>query len=356
MKIDMKSEIHKNRFKRMVFVCVCATLSAFGYAGGLLQPAKLFVELPEYCPTPDALAVAPDGSLTLSCPNYAKGGHPGVLVRISKDGVVTKLADVVGVGGKGTSRPMGIAYAPDGSLFVNANQGKNGRLLRMTFKDGALESTEVVAQGLNGPNGLRYHKGALYVTIAMMPKVETGKNTGGVYRFDATDRDVQVNNDLSDPNLIYTADTQNPKKQFGLDGLVFDDKGYLYVGDFGDGTVYRLTLDREGKKVIDEEVYAQFSNTTGVDGISIDDAGNLYLAGFSLNQIVKIDTNRKATVIAEYPDNDGSNGQLDQPADLIVHQGRLIISNFDLMVEPGMVNKGHSKPYTLSVIDLDEID
>ena len=31
--------------------------------------AKLFTELPNYCPTPEAFDIAPDGSLTLSCPN-----------------------------------------------------------------------------------------------------------------------------------------------------------------------------------------------------------------------------------------------------------------------------------------------
>ncbi|MBK1879878.1 SMP-30/gluconolactonase/LRE family protein [Pelagicoccus mobilis] len=343
------------RIKHLTLVLSIAACSALPPALHAQTPAKLFAELPEYCPTPDALAVAPDGSITLSCPNYAKGGFPGILVSISKDGTVSKLADVPGANGKASARPMGIAYAPDGSLFVNANQGPHGRLLRMTFKNGQHEKTEVVAKGLNGPNGLRYKDGALYVTIAMMPKVETGKNTGGVYRFKETDRNIQVNNDLSDPNLIFTAETQNPKKQFGLDGLVFNKAGDLFVGDFGDGTIYRLTLKSDGT-VASSEVYAQAPNTAGVDGIDIDEAGNLYLAGFSQNQILKVDTNKDVSVIAEYPDNNGANGELDQPADLMVHKGRLYISNFDLMVEAGMKNTGHSKPYTISVIDLSEVE
>jgi len=100
-------------------------------------------------------------------------------------------------------------------------------------------------------------------------------------------------------------------------------------------------------------IYAQAPNTAGIDGMSIDQAGNLYLAGFSQNQILKVDTQGTVSVIADYPDNDGSNGQLDQPADLIVYDNKLIISNFDLMITEGMLNTKHSKPYTLSVINLD---
>ena len=69
-----------------------------------------------------------------------------------------------------------------------------------------------------------------------------------------------------------------------------------------------------------------------------------------------MDTNKRVSVIAEYPDNNGANGELDQPADLMEHKGRLYISNFDLMVEAGMKNTGHSKPYTISVINLAEVE
>ncbi|MCG8606532.1 hypothetical protein MJD09_16305, partial [bacterium] len=43
--------------------------------------AKLFATLPDYCPTPDAFAIAPDGTLTLSCPNFADTSKNGVLLK-----------------------------------------------------------------------------------------------------------------------------------------------------------------------------------------------------------------------------------------------------------------------------------
>lgn len=42
-----------------------------------------------------------------------------------------------------------------------------------------------------------------------------------------------------------------------------------------------------------------------------DEDGNLYVIGFSQNQLWKIDTGDNTSIIAEYPDNDGRNGELD---------------------------------------------
>lgn len=318
-----------------------------------LQPAQLFSSLPDNCPTPDAFAIAPDGSLTLSCPNYADGNKPGVLLRLAKDGSPSLLGVVPGLTPERRAQPMGLAYAPDGALFVVDNQGKNqGRILRLTFSDDAIASTEVVAQGMSSPNGIRYHDGKLYITQLRLPKFNTKSITSGLYYFNESDRNVEVASDGSSPNLLFSVQTENPDRQFGLDGLVFDKQGRLYVGNLGDGQIYQLTLSRDGRTVIESELYATTPKGSGPDGITIDKAGNLYLAGFTNNTIIKIDKHRQVSVIASYPDNDGSNGQIDQPADLIAHDGKLFISNFDLMGGKGIVNQGHSKPYTISVIDL----
>jgi len=315
--------------------------------------AKLFAELPDYCPTPDAFDIAPDGSLTLSCPNYADKSKTGVLMTITKDGKVSKLIEVPVLEQSGVSKPMGIAYDNNGALYVCDNQGNKGRLLKLTFDKNILVDTEVIAYGFNSINGIRYHKNAVYITQTKLPKLKEDKVVGGVYRFKTTDRNIEILNDRSDKNLIHTSKTQNPNRQVGLDGLVFNNEGNLLVGNLGDATIYKLTLSKEGT-VIKDEVYAKLPINSAPDGINIDAKGNLYVAGFAQNQIFKIDTNKKVTILAQYPDNDGSNGGLDQPADLIVYGDKLIISNFDLMVTKGMLNSKHSKPFTLSYINLKE--
>ncbi|EWH11938.1 hypothetical protein DS2_02103 [Catenovulum agarivorans DS-2] len=315
-----------------------------------LQPAKLFAQLPDSCPTPDAFDIAPDGSLTLSCVNYANK-QPGMLLSLSATGEVSEIGLVPA--GKRPARPMGIAYAPDGSLFVADNAGKHqGRLIRLTFnQQGKIATSEVVAQGMTSPNGVRYHNGFVYLTQLQLPKAKTKHLTSGVYRFKETDRNINVASDGTSKHLIYSTQTKNPDRQFGIDGLVFDKAGALYVGNLGDAVIHKLTLDANGV-VVDDRIYAQLPNSVGPDGINIDAEGNLYLAGFLQNEIYKIDTNQKVTLLAKYPDNNGANGEIDQPADLIVYQGKLVVSNFDLMKGKGIVNSGHGKPYTVSYIEL----
>ena len=317
-----------------------------------LQSTQLYLELPEYCPTPDAFAIAPDGSLTLSCPNYASKEIKGILVKITKDGKVKELSKVLGSKPETFASPMGIAYAPDGTLIVCANQGaNNGRVLKLTFENDELKNTEVIAYGINNPNGVKIHNGNIYVTTPVLPKYKTDKMTSGVYRFSLYDREVEVKNDSTDKNLIFTTQTNNPVRQFGLDGLTFDNKGNLLVGDFGDGIIHQLKLSDKGK-VLSNGIYAALPDTSGIDGMTMDKKGNLYVVGFSQNQLWKIDAQKRILLIAEYPDNDGSNGELDQPVDVVIYNGKLVISNFDLMIDEDMVNRRHSKPYVLSVLQL----
>ena len=315
---------------------------------------KLFISLPEYCPIPDNMALAPDGTLTLTCPNF-KGGKEGIIVSITTDKKVAKLAQLSGREEGLIGKPMGLDYAPDGSLFVCNNQGKGkGQVLRLTFKDGVVDSTQVVASGIS-PNGLKYSNGYIYVTQPRMRKLSETSIVGGVYRFKQSDRNVVVSGKKNDPYLIFTAETTNPQRKAGLDGLTFDKNGNLYVAEFGDATIYKLSIDQKGK-VINDEIYAQLALNTGIDGMLMDEKNNLYVVGFSLNQLVKVDANKNISILAEYPDNDGSNGELDQPVDLCFFDGKLLISNFDSMTAPGMVNKSHNKPYTISYIDIKVLD
>jgi hypothetical protein len=53
----------------------------------------------------------------------------------------------------------------------------------------------------------------------------------------------------------------------------------------------------------------------------------------------------------ENDDTDGSDGLIDQTAECVVRDGKLIIANFDWPF-PGLKNQKFDKPYTISVIDL----
>ena len=321
----------------------------------LTTTTQHFATLPDNCPTPDAFDIAPDGSLTLSCPNFANKNLEGELFSLNHRGEVSHLVSVPRLKEKNKANPMGIAYGPDGALYVADSRGvKQGRILKLSFDGRKLINTEVIATGLN-PNGLRYFKGALYATQLTMPKVKSTNNTSGIYRIDVNARNLQLSNTLADPQLIFSVETQNPQKQIGLDGLAFDSKGHLYTANMGDGIVYKLTLDDAGQVTTTED-YAKVPWQASVDGMTFDQYDNMYLAGFASNQLFKIDSQQNVTVLADYPDNDGTNGQLDQPADLLVYGDKLIISNFDLMVGNGMENTQHGKPYTLSYFPLTAVE
>lgn len=86
----------KNILKSLLLLSTCSLSFAYSASDAKPQPAKLFATLPDYCPTPDAFDIAPDGNLTLSCPNFANSS-PSTLMRVTQDGEVSKISEILGV-------------------------------------------------------------------------------------------------------------------------------------------------------------------------------------------------------------------------------------------------------------------
>jgi sugar lactone lactonase YvrE len=366
-------------------VTAAALLS--GWQAGRQTP-RLLAVLPSAAVTPDGMAIAPDGDLVIACPNYAsyaKGATrpsvPACLLRLDKKGRVRKWVETPVLAETGRSCPMGIEFGPGGELYVVDNQNwasgngeageiNQGRILRLKFEGDRIVETAVVADGISHPNGLRYRDGQIYATVSMLPRVKRpdGLLTSAVYRFPAGAHDIHVANDLKDPNLLATFVTENRFVQYGADGLAFDRTGNLYVGNFGDGKIHRIAFDRSGG-VAANTVFAQtdmdnsldpalpgfFAKATAarlrsVDGICADRNDNLYAADFSNNAIVKISPAGAISVVAQNGDTDGRGGQLNEPGEPIVWNGRLVVSNFDAVTGPDKVNTHHDSPATLSVL------
>lgn len=326
------------------------------------QQSELFLTLPDYCPTPDGMAIAPNGDLIVACPNFAAQTQPACLIRVNKNGQITKWIDVPTLKESGYAAPMGIAFDTNGDLIVCDNQGwtgnpaaiSKGRLLRLKFDGDILKETIVIAENMEHPNGVRIKGDKIYVTQSSLPKIKdkTGLLVSGVYAFDKDSKNINITNTLEDKNLITTVITQNPEVQYGLDGLVFDKAGNLYVGNFGDGSIHKITFDASGN-VKSNDVWAQ--DTTQMrttDGICIDKNGNIIVADFSANGISVVDTSGKITRLAQSPDCDGSDGGLDQPGEPIIWNGMIVVSCFDIVTGPDKVNTKHDKPYTLAKLDL----
>lgn len=326
------------------------------------QQSELFLTLPDYCPTPDGMAIAPNGDLIVACPNFADQTQPACLIRVTKNGQITKWIDVPTLKESGYAAPMGIAFDTNGDLIVCDNQGwtgnpaaiSKGRLLRLKFDGDILKETVVIAENMEHPNGVRIKDDKIYVTQSSLPKIKdkTGLLVSGVYAFDKDSKNINITNTLEDKNLITTVITQNPEVQYGLDGLVFDKAGNLYVGNFGDGSIHKITFDASGN-VKSNDVWAQ--DTTQMrttDGICIDNNGNIIVADFSANGISAVDTSGKITRLAQSPDCDGSDGGLDQPGEPIIWNDMIVVSCFDIVTGPDKVNTKHDKPYTLAKLGL----
>jgi len=336
------------------------------------------------------MAIASDGSLVVACPNfasYAQGTNkpvvPACLAKIGLDGVAHKWIELPPMPETGRIAPMGIEFGPDGDLYMVDNQnwlagnGANGeinqgRILRLVLRNDRLEEIAVVAKGISHPNGIRYHNGYLYVTVSMLPKVKRpdGLLVSAVYRFPANGHEIEVTNTLADKSMIASFVTHNRYTRYGLDGIVFDSKGSLFVGNFGDGTIHKLVLDAKGNVIsntlfahTDFDIardpatpgflaYAAKTKLRTTDGICVDADDNLYVADFSNNSIDKITPDGKISVLAHNDDNDGQTGELNEPGEPIVWGGRLIVSNFDAVSGPDKVHTQHHSPATLSVIEL----
>ena len=368
-------------FHRSVWCLTAICLLGTPRVGLAQASSELLVVLPEFCPTPDGMAVDSAGNLVVACPNFADTDFPGCLIKVSPDGKVRKWCDIPRLAETGKALPMGIAFSDDGDLFVCDNQNwptgngdegevNQGRLLRLRIRDGKAAKTTVVARGISHPNGVRIRDGQAYVTVSMLPKVKRsdGLLTSAVYRFSVDDQGVELSNTLDDPNLLVSFVTRNPDCQYGADGLAFDSQGNLFVGNFGDGALHKVTFDEAGK-VTGNSIFAKTDFNTPMsspqfaermtkgkmrttDGICIDENDNIYVADFSNNAVCRVDPQGKIVVLAQSPDCDGSKGGLDQPGEPILWQGKLVVSCFDIVTGPDKVNTRHDKPFTLAWIEV----
>ena len=329
-----------------------------------MQTPKLFVKLPEeYVCTPDGMEIDQVGNMVLSCPNFADLSMASCICKIDKEGNVRKWFDVPVSEKTGEARAMGIAFGPDWDLYIVDNQGWagqeptafQGRILRVRMAQDEIEKVTVVAEGMEHPNGIRIKGDYLYVTQSMLSKVKTesGNLLSCVYRFHLDDENIQITNTLADEHIFATFETYNQDDQYGMDGIVFDKEGNLYVGNFGDGEMFKISFNEDGSIKENVSFAKDPKNLRSIDGMTIDEYGNIYIADFVVNAIAKVSPDGTVTRIAQSPDTDGFDGGLDQPGEPCVWNGKIIVSCFDLVTGGDKVNTGHELPATMSMLEIE---
>lgn len=299
---------------KMSIVAVC--LAAFT-AG-----AKT-VQMPPSCTTPDGLCVDSRGRLVIAAPNNDRK-QPGAVFRLeSPDAAPVKWFDVPPCPESGFASPMGICFGPLGELYVCDNQGAGkGRLLCITFKDDKVDRCEAVAVGLDNANGVKYLNGKVYMTQAFLYGVKRGDGaaSSGLYMFNASDRNVRVANAPSDPQCVFSDATRNPAIRGGLNGVAVDGNGIIYVGNYGDGRVWRLTPGADGRIAKAEEILHAGGASVTPDGMCVDSANNVYIADMRGDAAEMVSPSGGFSVVRK--------GGFLRPSEPCVWKGFLCVSNY----------------------------
>jgi hypothetical protein len=345
---------------RSLFLVAALAAGGMLAAGGCMKESKLLVALPDYVNTPDGMSLQPDNSIILSVPNYNDKKVPPVMVRITPDNKAELWYTLPAAEGPlGRLFPMGVARTPGGDLYLADNQfmedtNQKSRLWRIVVKNGKPQKMVLVANGFNVANGLAVGNGCVYVTESVL-EVGSKPLTSAVLRFRFDEENVQLTTPLAnDPHVIATFKSKKEQWGFGADGIAFDSKGNLFVGLFGEGEMYKITLDKRGK-VMSNTLFAKAPALMTCDGMSCDlRTDKLYVADSAANAVQVVSPDGSVRTLAKDGDiKDKLRGKLAQPCEALVRGNTIVVSNMDWPF-PGFVNTKWEMPATLSVITLDD--
>jgi len=330
-------------------------------SAALPKKSKLLVELPlDVCNTPDGMCLLPDGNIILSVPNFNDPSQPSVLMKITPDNKAEVFIELPNHPETGKPMgPLGICVAPSGDLFLADYQmegERQSRVMRIVMKDGQPQEIVPVITGFRVCNAVVVRDGYLYVSETQIDP-EAKPATSGVFRFkleNLEDAVIELATPVTDDaHLIAKLETFDETLPLGADGLCFDNEGNLYIGNFADGTVHKVEFDAEGN-VTSNKVFAKADFMKCADGLFFDpNSEKIYVADSRANAVEMVSLDGSVQTLAQNGDTDGLDGGMDQPCEVLVRNGEVIVSNMDRPVA-GCINTEYSKPCTLSVIKLDE--
>ncbi|MFH6990691.1 hypothetical protein ACHRVW_23380 [Flavobacterium collinsii] len=303
-----------------------------------LKRPTLFSNLGDTFGTPDAMAIDKKGNLYLSVPNgstFEKYGSK-ICVFNNLNQPVTWLDNLPLHPLTNRVHPMGMEFGPDGNLYIADNQNfankeHQSRLLRVIVENGKPIRTEVLVQGLNFANAIRWHKDRIYISDSALDV----KKQSGIYSFKMEELNkglIQLKPTDNAPYLIckFTLKPEAKEWALGVDGIAFDKKGDLYAGNFGDGVISKIEFSPDGK-VKSQKIIVDSDKLKCCDGLYYYEKTNsIYIANYDNNSVHVLDLNKNTlSLLWENGNADGSDGLLDNPCEPIIYKGKLLVVNFD---------------------------
>ncbi len=350
----------------------------------LLKPTKAIV-LPEGMLHPDGMAVCPKtGDIILAIPTIGDKGNAWLL-RIDADDNVTKYFELQAHPETGRVTPLGIAFGPDGNLYIadsqclGGNPNHKSRILRVVHESGKPVREETVVTGIVQSNGIEVFNNKIYLAeTQIMPAVVEMPMTSGVFCFDLDEFNLYAGGRLlrrptrqivdvhtvevlpygRDAHFIFnfqTADAERDGKHtVGANGIGMAADGTLYVANFGDKKIIEIKLEADGKTVAS---HRECNDGTGpqesVDGLKVCPKGYIFFADYVGNAVCVMNPKNGKTLLLGKnelnPDAEAKQaGALDRCSEVCLRNGKLYVSNIDLETPDA--------PHTISVFDLSELD
>ncbi len=369
-------------------------------ADSTMVQTSLFANLGAQYYNPDGMTIGDkSGILYLNVPNFSRmdknnvkadSAQGGYLLTIAKDGTATRVLEYPVHPVTGQCGPMGLDCGPDGHLYVCDNQyfhTKNNcsRILRVVLNEKGIPTgqVETVVEGFKLANGIVWSGRKMFYTDSAFDLKNDDPNIagyGGVFVFDAAEvlkagrngaPAIHVKSSPNDPHCLAFEKVVKLGRGdgTGCDGITVDKNGVVWFGNFGNGFLYGAWPNEKGEykrenvcNVFDalHQIGCDFGPWQGIrleccDGICYDPGTKRIIIDDSVNNAIwafapcKKGGQVKPFIVLKNGDTDGNKGELDQPCEAVLFDGKIIFANFDWPF-PGLLNSKVDPPGTLSFV------
>lgn len=260
-------------------------------------------------------SIAADRNGMLYLPDRVTGNILRVDPKSPKPTVVGRIEAREIKGKKVNAEPSGIAFNPQGDLFVAVGPFAEVVHIRASeLNPGKPGSAQTFATGTPGANGIVFDRqGNLFVS---------GGGSGIVYRVGANGGAAQQAVQI-DKNSRTLPDGKT-QQAITANGLEIDRNGVLHVADTSRGAVWKVEIGSDGKggKPL---LLAQSPLLEGADGLAFDRSGNLWATANERNALLIVTPDGTVREVAK---NSGQ-GPLEFPSAIVFVGDTGYVANFD---------------------------